>query len=397
MSGPLETRGSRALGRVTDVFGVAGSRGRTVASWLDLARSTGPAYTWRAARDQTSGVLDRSLRDALYRRIWAEAAEAVGAELVDLGAGFMELRREDATARVWQQVVGIDDPVTLQLALDKGLVHGLLGRAGVPVPAHLAFDFSDYRPALRFMAESGGQCVVKPASGTGGGDGTTAGVDTPERFMRARLHAGRFSGRLLIERQVPGPVHRLLFLDGELIDVIRHLPPRLTGDGRHTVEELIGIENERRLRARGEAGLSLLGVGLDTVFTLERAGLRLSSVLPAGRTVAVQTVTNDNGVDDSATLREPPAPEVLDAARAAVEAVGLRLAGVDVIAPSIDEPLERSGGAVAEVNGTPGIHHHYLTSDREGAMPVAIPILERVLEWAETHRTGYIQRRRAAT
>src|SRR3982750_4509906 len=93
--------------------------------------------------------------------------------------------------------------------------------------------------------------VVKAASGTGGGEGTTAGVDTPARLMRARLQAGPFGGRLLIERQVPGPVPRLLFLDGELIDVIRHVPPRLEGDGRATVQELLDAENRRRLRAAG--------------------------------------------------------------------------------------------------------------------------------------------------
>jgi D-alanine-D-alanine ligase-like ATP-grasp enzyme len=63
--------------------------------------------------------------------------------------------------------------------------------------------------------------------------------------------------------------------------------------------------------------------------------------------------------------------------------VGLRLAGVDVITPDASRPLEEAGGVVAEVNGTPGIHHHYHVADRANATPVAVPILERALQQNE--------------
>ena len=380
MTRPLE---ARAVARMTDVFGLAGSRGRTVGSWLDLARSMGVAPTARRLRRRGGGVLDAEVRNAVYARIWRDAAEKNGADLRELGSGFLEVSRGGPAAKLWQQVVPLDDPVTLRLALDKPVVHELLTRANVPVPEHVEWSFSDPAPALAFIECVGGPTVVKAASGTGGGEGTTAGVDTPARLMRARLQAGRFGGRLLIERQVPGAVHRLLFLDGELIDVIRHVPPRLEGDGGATVQELLEAENERRLRAAGAAGLSLLDVGLDTVFTLERQGLRLDSVVPAGSTIAVQTVTNDNRIEDTETITDPLDPELVDAARRAAGAVGLRLAGVDVITPDVLQPLESAGGVVAEVNGTPGIHHHYHVADPAKATPVAVPILERVLQGLE--------------
>jgi hypothetical protein len=377
MSRPLE---ARAVARLTNVAGIAGSRGRTVGSWLDLARSMGVAATARRLRGRGGGVLAPEVRDAVYARIWRDAADTLGAGVRELGSGFLEISRGGPAAKVWQQVVPLDDPVTLRLALDKPVVHELLTKASVPVPDHVEWDFTDPAPALAFMQRVGGPTVVKAASGTGGGEGTTAGVDTPARLMRARLQAGRFGGRLLIERQVPGPVHRLLFLDGELIDVIRHVPPRLTGDGRATVQELLEAENARRVGAAGAAGLSLLDVGLDTVFTLERQGLRLDSVIPGGTTIAIQTVTNDNRIEDTETVTEPLHPELVDAAGRAAAAVGLRLAGVDVITPDASQPLEQSGGVVAEVNGTPGIHHHYHVADAAQATPVAVPILERVLQ-----------------
>jgi hypothetical protein len=35
---------------------------------------------------------------------------------------------------------------------------------------------------------------------------------------------------------------------------------------------------------------------------------------------------------------------------------------------------------VIEVNGNPGLHHHYHVADRAGATRVCIPVLRRVFE-----------------
>jgi cyanophycin synthetase len=205
------------------------------------------------------------------------------------------------------------------------------------------------------------------------------GVLRFDDLLRARWHAGKGSDRLLIERQVEGDVYRLLLLDGELLDVVRSVPANVTGDGRSTVEELIKRENERRVAARGAAGLSLIGVNLDTMLTLRREGESLTSVLAPGRTLLLRAATNCNAERDNETWQGPVAESVIDDVRAAVRAVGLRLAGVDVITRDISRPLIETGGAVAEVNGGPGLHHHYLVADRAAASPVAVPVLEKLL------------------
>ena len=365
-----------------------GRRARALAARLDLVRATGPGYPWRRLRaGRRSPGLGEPVRDLVYERIWREAADATGARPDRLAPGLWELTREGVATRVFQQVVELDDPVTLRVALDKALVHRLMQAAEVPTADHVEFDVRDPTPALDFLTRAGGSCVVKPAAGTGGGHGTTAGVRRPPELRRASLHAATGGERLLIERQAAGDVYRLLFLDGELLDVVRSVPPRLTGDGRSTIEELIASENERRISARGTAGLSRLGVNLDMLVTLERAGLSLSAVLPAARTCAVRTITNNNSASDNQTVRQVVAPEIVAAARSAADSVGLRLAGVDVITTDLSRPLTAAGGIVAEVNGTPGLHHHYLVCDQTGATRVAIPILERLLDRGSTRRS----------
>ena len=370
--------------RLIEALSLGGRRALTAGAWVDLVRSTGARYALSRLRSERGWrALGARWREAIYREIWSDAAKSVGAEILALSSGFLEIRRDGVSTRVWQQFVGLDDAVTLRLALDKPLVHRLLSAERVPVPAHSRMAFSDGRAALDFLARCGGPVVVKPASGTGGGGGTTAGVSGASQLARARMRAARFSPEVLIETQAPGAVYRLLFLEGELIDVLRHRPPRLPGDGRSSVARLIARENDRRMAARGRAGLTPLRVNLDTVLALERAGRRLSTVLAGGATVDLQTVTNDNRVEDTETVRELLSADVVDTARASAEAVGLRLAGVDVITTDPTRPLAETGGVVAEVNGHPGLHHHYLVADPARATDVAVPVLERLLEVAD--------------
>jgi len=360
----------------------SGGAGRSWAARLDVVRSTGVRYALHRRREQAreSEVGTRAL-EQLYRDVWSEAAREHGAELVELDGGFLEIRCGGVATRVWRQLSALDEAVSLKLALDKTFVHRLLTDRGVRVPQYVEFGHTELEPALRFMAECGGSSlssfVIKPADGGRGGAAVTPCVQNEVQLARAVLSAARLDTRVLIERQVPGDMYRLLFLDGELVDVVRRLSPHVTGDGRSTLMELILRENERRLEiGRPQA---LMTVDLDCIFTLAAARLRLSSVPAAGERVMVKSASSENAEEENHTVRSY-APEVIEEAAAGVRAVGLRLAGVDVVTPDINRPLAEAGGTIIEVNGTPGFQYHYQVADRERATRVAVPILERVLE-----------------
>ncbi len=208
-----------------------GRPGRALSAKLDLLGFAGPGYYLRRLRDQRSfSKLDKRARDAFYEQIWREAAEAVGAEAVSLGPGRLELSRGSKSTRVHRQAIELDGQDTLGVALDKTRAHRLLVEAQVTVPEYLEFRFGDSAPR-EFLDRIGGPCVVKPAAGTGGGHGVTAGVVSPADLRRACIYAARRTDRLLMEQQAPGAVYRLLLLEGELLDVVRSTPERLTGDG----------------------------------------------------------------------------------------------------------------------------------------------------------------------
>jgi len=345
-----------------------------------MVRSVGIRAAWRRqVYDRRLRQLDTQPDEDPYTRIWRDAADELGAQVTELPDGLLEIRSGESTTRVLHNLVPLDDAVTLRFALQKPLVSQLLRQEGLPVPDWLEFTASDLGPAVRFLATGPVPCVVKPV-GSSGGYAVTSGIRTEGELMRARLRAARVDSRLMIERQAEGQFYRFMILEGRILDVVRRLPPRVTGDGRSTVQELISAENERRMASRHQAALWPLRVDLECVITLRSAGLTLSSVIPAGVTVPVKTVISQGTQRDNETVRDGVSDEVKSAAIRAAELVGLRLAGVDVITPDIGRSLPDAGGVILEVNGPPGFNYHYDVADPQGATRVAVPILRRLLE-----------------
>lgn len=359
----------------------AGRTGRHVAVGLDLLSSTGAGYAMRRAAERVRALRLAARSGEGYADVWSQAAREVGAEVIDLGNGFLELRKGHARTRVWSHWVATDDIVTMQLALDKTVVHRLLSAAGLPLPEQLSFDARGIAPARAFLDDVRDYCFVKPVTGSGGA-GATGCVASPQQLRRAVLRAGRRSRSLVIERQIPGDVYRLLFLDGELLDVIRRNPPRVTGDGRSTVADLIAVENRRRLAAADTRGGApwLLTIDLDCIFTLERQGLSLSSIPRVGARVVVKTAVNSNAPGDNESVLGAVFEALVAQAALAANVIGVRLAGVDVVTPDPTMALTAAGGAILEVNATPALGYHYAVRNPGRTVPVATQILRRLLE-----------------
>ena len=93
----------------------------------------------------------------------------------------------------------------------------------------------------------------------------------------------------------------------------------------------------------------------------------------------IRATASWSGAADTETIPESAVSQALlaDAATAA-GAIGLRLGAVELITPDPTRSLDDGGGAVLEVNGTPGLHYHYLVSDAVPPDRVAVPVLARL-------------------
>jgi cyanophycin synthetase len=274
----------------------------------------------------------------------------------------------------------LDDIVTF--ALNKEIGQRLLAEAGLPVPENLVLGQGDDGRVDRFLSVTPDGCVVKPVEGWSG-RGVTCGVRTRSELRLAARRASGYSAQVLLERMVLGASYRVLLLDGELLDVVLRHPPRVQGDGRSTIAELVSAENRRRVAAAGRAGTARLDLDLDLALTLRRAGRTLGSVPADGELVAVKTAVGGNRRDDNERVRAPLHPDVLADCVRAAEVLGVRLAGVDLITTDPTRPLGETGGAINEVNTTPSLLHHVNVTGDDDAPDLAGRILARLLENAE--------------
>jgi cyanophycin synthetase len=353
-----------------------------LAARIDLVRTVGVRRLARRRLLDRRFVRSASARAAdVAHALWADAAAELGAELRPLGTRFYEFTLNGATARVSGQSTPLADPVSIRLAEDKALAGEVLARAGIPIPERVAVDGADASAAEALVGA--GPCIVKPGVG-GGGHAITGQVRTVAQLQAAIRLARTGAGGVVVERMVDGDHYRFLLLDGRLLDVLRRRRPQVVGDGRSTVEELILAEYRRRLETAATVAVKPFRFDLDCVYTLAASGLRLEDVPPAGTAVPVKSASNFGGAADSETYRGPVADALVADVRAAAAALGVRLAGVDVITPDPARSLAEAGGVVLEVNPVPGLMHHYAVASPEEATKVAVPVLEVLLASGQT-------------
>ena len=363
-----------------------------------MARSGRPTPLWLAARATNRALLVRAYGSAYlteYRRlvaefarrpktvlndIWTSAAAEVGATVSgDWDSGF-EFRLGNAEARVDQWETHLDPPDAVRRALDKPLVAARLVEARVPVPEHLSFSLREVRQAAARLRQDAGRWVLKPRAGSSG-QGVTCGIERPADLARALVAAAPFGGEFVLERQHPGAVYRFLVLDGEVLEVVRRDPSSVQGDGVSTVRDLIGAENRARVDAAGARGNQLVQPDHDCLLALRAQQIDLASVPSTGAKHAVKHSNGDGGRPDThSTPLSSVSTELSEDATRAVGAVGLRLAGVDVVTPDLGRSLDAAGGVIVDVNAPPGLHYHYLTANTASGERVAAVILRRLLQ-----------------
>ena len=328
----------------------------------------------------TNHALD--LKDAFkefHEEVWREAADELSVDLEQFPGGYYRIRYGEQTTWIHDYQVQFDDFVALDVARNKPLVSALLIDHGIRVAPFLAFSLDEMEAARKFLNDRQSVCVVKPALGCAGGKGVTMHVTTSRELTRAALFASAFSTSIMIEEQIHGDVYRLLYLDGELLDAIHRRPPHVTGDGRSTIRELIRAENKQRAAESGKTALKVLAIDVDCRTTLKRGGKSLKYVPAENETVAVKSTTNESAARDCDSIRNGIHDEIVRECAEATRVLGFRLVGVDLMTPDASVPMAQSGGAIIEVNVSPGLHYHYQVRNVEERVPVAIPILRKLL------------------
>lgn len=313
----------------------------------DVRARLGDVVAAHALGPSTRAIVDAArARDVPVRRL------GVGS-FVQLGHG-RHRRRLEATIAPGTAAVAVDT------AQDKVLTRHLLEEAGVPVPEGVAVR--DAEAAGAAWARLGAPVAVKPRYGHQG-QGVTLAVASPEAMRDAYRHAARYGPDVLCERQLDGWPVRVLVVGERAVAAAVRYPAQVVGDGVRSVAELVAVENRRPERGDGhERPLTRLRLDDAARQALASVGLEPESVPAAGRAVALCRSANlsTGGTAEDVTDRLHPDNAAL-AVRAA-RAVGLDVAGVDLVLPAPEASHRATACAVLEVNAAPGLRMHLFPS-----------------------------------
>lgn len=264
--------------------------------------------------------------------------------------------------------------VAADLAGDKAQAKVLLEATGCPTARGAVARTPD--EAVAIARRLGGTVVVKPLDGNHG-RGVTTGLTRAEAVRAAFDLAIRHSRRVLVEQELPGRDHRILVVDGKVVAVAERRPPSVAGDGRRTVIELVDALNDDPRRGAGhENSLTLVRLDDDAARSVLRTqGLTPENVPEAGRTVVLRAAANLSSGGTAIDRTDDIHPDNAAIARRAALALGLDVAGVDLLAPDIGRSIRETGGGVVEVNAAPGLRMHLSPSEGQ-ARDVARPIID---------------------
>lgn len=294
--------------------------------------------------------------------------------LVQLGYGAR-------SRRIWTAETDRTSAIAENIASDKDLTKRLLASCGVPVPE--GREVASAADAWEAAEDIGPPVVVKPTDANHG-RGVFTNLTTRDEIETAYAAAVEEGSGVIVERFVRGNAHRLLVVGNRVVAAIRGKPLSIIGDGRATVADLVErqINSDPRCGVEEEFPLEPLVLAEEPIALLElaRQGYTPDSVPDAGRDVLLKR-QGDLAYDETDEVH----PDVAAAATLAARVVGLDIAGIDLVAEDISQPLMPQRGAIVEVNAGPGLLMHLKPAEGE-PRPVGQAIVNHLFPEGESGR-----------
>lgn len=243
---------------------------------------------------------------------------------------------------------------------NKVVTKKVLAEKGFRVPK--GYEVSSIEEALqKFNYIKNKPIVIKPKS-TNFGLGITIfknGISSLENYTKAIEFALKEDKDILIEEFIEGTEYRFFVIEGKTEAVLLRVPVNVTGDGKHTIRELVEMKNANPLRGDAKkTPLKKIELGEIEQLQLSEQGLNFESILAENEVAYLRENSNISTGGDSIDMTDEVHESYKKLAVEIAEAMMAKVCGVDLIIPNIKDECSKDNYGVIEANFNPMMMMH---------------------------------------
>ncbi|MDD4568618.1 MAG: cyanophycin synthetase [Tepidanaerobacteraceae bacterium] len=335
-------------------------RAAQMAVELTLAIITGKPINIKAWIAELEAIAQKSRLGPSTAAIVNEI-QNMGIPVTKLGEGSLMIfgyganqRRIQATISQNTSCLGVD------IACDKRLTKEILSLSKIPVPyGKIVYTKEE---AVMAAQDIGYPVVVKPQDGNQG-KGVSLNLKGSDEVTEAYVMAKAYASGIIVEKHIRGRHYRVLVVNGRFCCASERIPAHIVGDGVSSINELVDRVNQNPLRGEyHEKPLTKIKIDPIALKVLTRQGYTLDTVPSKGEIVFLRENGNLSTGGTAMDVTEEICPENKYLAERVASIIGLDIAGIDITTEHISIPVEKSLGAIIEVNAAPGIRMHLYPS-----------------------------------
>ncbi|EOH65281.1 bifunctional glutamate--cysteine ligase GshA/glutathione synthetase GshB [Enterococcus mundtii] len=309
---------------------------------------------------QLAGFRDMELSTQIL--MFDAIQKGIEVKVIDESDQFLRLQHQEHIEYVKNANMTSKDSYIVPLIMEnKTVTKKVLKEAGFRVPE--GAEFTSIEEALNAYPRFAEQAfVIKPKS-TNYGLGITIFKEgaSLEDYQAGLAIAFREDTSILVEAFMPGTEYRFFVIDGQVKAILLRVPANVVGDGKRTVEELVAEKNLDPLRgSHHRAPLELIQLGELEQLMLKEQGLTIHSVPEKDQIVYLRENSNISTGGDSIDVTDEFSDAYKQIAQQAVEALGAKISGIDLIIPDkdIDPQTDDQAYGIIEANFNPAMHMH---------------------------------------
>ena len=234
---------------------------------------------------------------------------------------------------------------------DKFILCERLHAAGIAVPR--ARTTRTLAQSLKAFDELTKPVIIKPRNGSRARH-TTTNIRTREELIEAHNLGKQIANVLVVEEHLFGSVYRATVVGNKVAGFFKTDPPKITGDGIHTIQELIDIKNKTKPEK-----ISDVVVTPDVISFIARKGYTLESIISKDELLDLTAKTGRFLGGCTAELLPVIHPRFHEIFEHTAKLIEGPILGFDLIAEDPTKDPDSQKWGIIECNSMPYIDVHY--------------------------------------